>query len=155
MYKTPVSYICSQCDFKLWLPLAPLDVSTLGFYNDRRFPGRCILVLNEHFEEFADVPQTMAQRFTRDMQTAGRAIQQAVEANRINYAILGNTVSHLHCHLIPRRWPDDPLPERTPWETPLRKGELDMEDVNKLSGSIVSALEHIQRSSSRGDKRSS
>jgi len=45
-----VGYECDQCRFDLWLPVASLFVSELGFYDDARFPGRCILAFRDHAE---------------------------------------------------------------------------------------------------------
>ncbi|MGH8886560.1 MAG: HIT family protein [Egibacteraceae bacterium] len=48
------------------------------------------------------------------MRTIARAIQSAFECARMNYAILGNEVAHVHWHLIPR-YTTDPNWGRPPW----------------------------------------
>jgi len=108
---------CPECGFKLWLPIADLEVSSLGLYDDARFPGRCILVFHQHVEHFDELGVEDACAYTEDGRRVGRAIAQVVGASRINYAILGNTQPHLHMHLIPRQL-EEPKPSRTPWEHP-------------------------------------
>lgn len=108
---------CPACGFSLWRPLARLDVSDLGFYDDSRFPGRCLLKLRDHHEGLEDVDVGTARAFMADAQRAGRVIKEAVGAMRLNYAVLGNTIPHVHFHLIPRL-PGDPIPHRPPWEHP-------------------------------------
>lgn len=45
-------------------------------------------------------------------------------STRINYAILGNRVPHIHFHLIPRGSPNDPDFTRSPWDTSVEKTEM-------------------------------
>lgn len=135
-----VSYTCPKCGFDLWLPLVTLDVSTLGFYDDARFPGRCLLVLHDHHEELSDVDRGLLSRFVGDVQRAGRAIKAATEADRMNYAVLGNVVPHVHFHLIPRALTSDPIPRRPPWEHPLPVSPLPAGEVERLSSAIMRLL---------------
>lgn len=136
-------YKCPVCLFELWNPIVPLTVSWLGLYNDARFPGRCILVLNEHAEDFASLNANLAQSFIYDTQLAARAIRSITKAPRINYALLGNQLSHIHFHLIPRGLPGDPIPTRTPWEHPDYKSELSHLDVERMVRQLQSALASV------------
>jgi diadenosine tetraphosphate (Ap4A) HIT family hydrolase len=129
---------CDTCGFDLWKPLARLSVSTLGFYDDARFPGRCILTLNAHFDHLIDVPLEISSAFMADMQSAGRAIDDVVAPERINFAVLGNTVAHVHCHIIPRL-ASDPTPTRPPWEHPDRRTDLPTVVSTQLRADIAEA----------------
>ena len=111
-----VQFVCPVCSFGLWLPLAKLKVSVLGLYDDARFPGRCILALNNHQEDFSVIESRVACDFFSDCQKAARALETALNVARVNIAILGNEVAHVHFHLIPRRPLDEPIPSRPPWE---------------------------------------
>lgn len=117
---------CQACGFDLWLPLAHLRVSALGLYDDNRFPGRSILALSSHAEHLEDLEKDVAEAFLADATDAGAAIRKVVGADRMNYAVLGNAVPHLHWHIIPRVGHSDPLPHKSPWSrldraTPLPK----------------------------------
>lgn len=46
--------------------------------------------------------------FMRNIQRAGRAVQEVTGAVKMNYEIHGNTIPHLHVHLFPR-YPGDPF----------------------------------------------
>jgi diadenosine tetraphosphate (Ap4A) HIT family hydrolase len=131
-----VEYMCPVCDFALWLPLVKLKVSVLGLYDDARFPGRCILALNEHAEDFSRLKSQVARDFFEDCQKAARAIQAAVGVERVNIAILGNEVAHVHFHLIPRRPLDEPIPTRPPWEHPAAKYALPEDQRLEISTRI-------------------
>lgn len=131
------SFRCSECGFDLWTPLIRLSVSTIGFYNDSRFPGRCIVALDDHHERFELLPDHLVAAFTFDGLVAARAIANVTGAVRINYAILGNTVPHVHTHLIPRTLEGDPQTHRTPWESDRPKTKLPKQEIATLCTAII------------------
>jgi diadenosine tetraphosphate (Ap4A) HIT family hydrolase len=133
-------YKCSVCSFTLWIPIIDFQVSSLGLYNDARFPGRCILVLREHQEDFARLSRPVVNSFIADTQRSGRAIQAAVEAERMNYAVLGNVESHIHMHIIPR-WMNGKKRLSTPWEHQDPQSRLPNSEVQKLRMKILSELQ--------------
>ncbi len=100
-----------------------LEVSSLGLYDDARFPGRSLLALKEHHEDFAALAPELAARFIAEVQLVGRAMQRAFSPVRVNYALLGNAEAHVHFHLIPR-YLSDPVPRQAPWKHPEASSEL-------------------------------
>jgi diadenosine tetraphosphate (Ap4A) HIT family hydrolase len=51
-----------------------------------------------------------------DVHTVAQMIEQVFAPCHMNYQLLGNSVPHLHVHLVPR-YIDDPSPGRPlPWE---------------------------------------
>lgn len=133
-------YSCVSCKFSLFTPIAELGVSVLGLYDDARFPGRCLLVLRDHYDDLVDVPESLTSSFMSDAKRAARAIQAAVSADRINYAILGNAVPHVHAHLIPRTWKNDPVPGKSPWNHPEAVTPLEADRKTRV---ILSILERL------------
>lgn len=131
---------CPVCGFTLWLPVASLRVSTLGLYDDARFPGRCLLALDEHVEDILDLDSDIACAFWLDARDAAKAIAQATRPRRMNYAILGNAVAHVHLHLIPRPVGGDPIPHKSPWSHPEPVSPLPSDAVPYLLANIARAL---------------
>lgn len=127
---------CHECGFRLWIPVAESCHSTLGIYNDARFPGRSIIRLKEHFEDLSDVPLETLTGFMRDIQVAQKAIRAAVRAARVNVAILGNRESHVHAHLIPRFPETEDFPDCSPWNDQRKKTPLRPERVHALVDQI-------------------
>ena len=143
-----MSYSCKECGFNLWLPIVDpgggrkgLGISHLGLYNDGRFPGRSLLVLSDHHEELALLSRPLANLFMEDIQIAGKAIQKAVGAVRMNYAILGNAVPHVHCHIIPRFGDKDPGPNTTPWSTNTKVWKMEKKRYEQIIADIRENLE--------------
>jgi diadenosine tetraphosphate (Ap4A) HIT family hydrolase len=137
------SYTCDHCGFSVVTPLARLSASTLGLFPDRRLPGRCVLVLDCHHEHFEELPDALAQRFVADTRRAARAIREVTGSQRLNYAMLGNQVAHLHMHVMPRRGPGDSNPLVSPWELEEPEAPLDDSTRDELSRRILAALERI------------
>ncbi len=50
-----------------------------------------------------------AAAYGREVLAVGRALQDAFAPVKINYNVLGNSVPHLHTHIVPR-YADDPRP---------------------------------------------
>lgn len=117
-------YSCATCGFDLWIPVVSLSVSEVGFYDDGRFPGRCLVVLRDHEEHLTDLPTTLLHGFMSDVQRVGGGVRSVTGSQRVNFAVLGNTEPHLHCHVIPRGAPGDVNITRTPWEHPAPKHSI-------------------------------
>lgn len=128
-----------DCGFELWIPVADLSVSTVGLYDDGRFPGRCIVALREHHTALEDLDDHEAAEFMGDMRAVGRAVRSLTGAPRVNYAVLGNTEPHVHCHVIPRHY-DDPVPTRPPWEHPAKKFKLPGSEITRLAQQLAQLL---------------
>ena len=139
-----VGYICLGCDFALWVPVFAFRTSTLGLYNDARFPGRCILALNKHYDHWEDVPSTELNELVLESQRAMRAITEVSGAARVNLAVLGNTDSHVHFHLIPRFPDTEPNPKKSPWDDPRPRSKMSDTRVQKLTQQLRHALQKQQ-----------
>jgi diadenosine tetraphosphate (Ap4A) HIT family hydrolase len=63
-----------------------------------------------HVVEPTELTAQEAMRFWAEVLHAARAIEAVFEPVKMNYDILGNSVPHLHVHLVPR-YADDPRPE--------------------------------------------
>lgn len=115
---------CSSCDFALWLPIASLGVADLGLYSDGRFPGRSILKLREHWDSLEELPDHVALDFFADLKRSMGAIRRVTGAQRVNFAVLGNAVPHVHGHLIPRFPSEESKPQSSPWDDPRPRAKL-------------------------------
>jgi diadenosine tetraphosphate (Ap4A) HIT family hydrolase len=63
-----------------------------------------------HVVEPTELTAEEAERFWAELLHVGRAIERVFEPVKMNYNILGNSVPHLHVHVIPR-YAIDPKPE--------------------------------------------
>lgn len=94
-------------------------------YGERWFAGECCdaylaradiqrgltiaVFRGRHVVEPTDLTDREAASYGREVLRVGRAIADAFSAVKLNYNVLGNTVPHLHTHVVPR-YADDPRP---------------------------------------------
>ena len=128
---------CDVCGFGLFLPITNLSVSRLGLYDDARFPGRCILTLNQHYDNMLDVPAEIMASFLEDARISIKAIMEATDCSRVNLAILGNRESHVHAHLVPRYPLKEEFPDCSPWNDPREKCGLLEDDIVDIMSKIA------------------
>ena len=131
---------CRECGFNLFIPLMHLEGVSLGLYNDARFPGRCILALDEHFEHLDEVPQALLSEFNRAASQIGSALRRANLGSRVNYAVLGNVHAHVHMHIIPRGAATDPLPGRPIWEATTPATRMSQPEVERCVRRFLAEL---------------
>ena len=62
-----------------------------------------------HVAEPTELSADEAAHYWREVLEAGRRIEQHLEPVKMNYDILGNSLPHLHTHVVPR-YADDPKP---------------------------------------------
>jgi diadenosine tetraphosphate (Ap4A) HIT family hydrolase len=157
MIKTPTRRHYSRDDLRYetdltdaeWALIAPLIFTSLFEYPlvlvlalavEHR--EAVVAALAEHLDE---LPSSVLGAFVNEAAQAGAAIRAATGADRINYAVLGNTEPHVHFHLIPRQVATDPVPTRPPWEHPLPPQALGEERTSELITTIEAALRKVAR----------
>jgi diadenosine tetraphosphate (Ap4A) HIT family hydrolase len=86
----------------LMIEIGQLRVSTLYLFKEQTYAGRCIVALNEHCHEFFHLPQEKQDAYMRDVAQVARAIEQAFTPDKINYGAFGDTMPHLHFHIVPK-----------------------------------------------------
>ncbi len=131
---------CPACGFKLRDRIKSLPVSDLVLYNDSRFRGRCILALREHYDSWEMVPPELLSTFVQDSQKVVRAIKQATHCKRVNIAVLGNKVAHIHMHLIPRFPSEEADPDRAPWRDQRPQVPMTAEMTKQMIAMIEESL---------------
>jgi len=94
--------------------VATLSECQVVLADEQLYRGYCILFLRDHAEHLADLPLERQQRVWDDVARVAAAVQRTVEPVRLNYACLGNLLTHVHWHVIPRH-ADDPEPQHPIW----------------------------------------
>jgi diadenosine tetraphosphate (Ap4A) HIT family hydrolase len=75
-----------------------------------RLPGYCIVVWRlGHVAEPDELEPGQASGYWAEVVAVGRAVRERFGPVKVNYLTLGNTVPHLHTHVVPR-YLDDPAP---------------------------------------------
>ena len=62
-----------------------------------------------HVAEPTQLTEEEAAAYGREVLLVGRAIEAVLQPVKLNYDVLGNSLPHLHTHIVPR-YADDPRP---------------------------------------------
>jgi diadenosine tetraphosphate (Ap4A) HIT family hydrolase len=97
--------------------IAELAESVLYLHTDQFFPGWSVLVLRRHATELYELATDERARVMEEVSAVARALQRAFGARKVNYALFGNVLPHMHWHLIPRLG-SDPAPREPAFAVP-------------------------------------
>ena len=97
--------------------IAELSEGTVYLHANQFFPGWSVLVLRRHATELFELERDERARLIEDVSDVALALKQAFDARKVNYALFGNLVPHIHWHLIPRL-ADDPAPRESVFAVP-------------------------------------
>ncbi len=86
-------------------------------HDDQFFAGWTVLVLNRHVTELYDLDGDERSALMDAVSEVARALAAVYAAVKMNYALLGNQLPHIHWHLIPRT-ATDPNPREPAWTYP-------------------------------------
>lgn len=135
---------CSMCQAPIFTnkglkhprKIAELDVSTAVLNGDWQFySGSTIVVFRDHVTELHHLAPETRHRFMEDACRVADALDKTLGPLKMNHALLGNAVRHLHWHLIPRRQ-SDPFPTHAIWEDEFPKLQLSDEEFLEIGERI-------------------
>jgi diadenosine tetraphosphate (Ap4A) HIT family hydrolase len=89
-------------------------VSTAYLHDDQFFPGWTVLVLNRHATELFELEAAERATLMDEVARVAHALAREFGAVKVNYALLGNQLPHVHWHVIPRA-AHDPAPREAVW----------------------------------------
>ena len=97
-------------DNGLWVSVSAGVVAEVHLGRRSRLPGYCIVVWRHgHVAEPGDLDPLQAGRYRAEVVAAGRAVRARFKPVKLNCMTLGNTVPHVHAHVLPR-YQDDLAP---------------------------------------------
>ncbi len=87
-----------------WAVLGPLQF----------WPGYSLLLCKHPVTELHELESDVRARHLEELSQLALAVYRAVQPHKLNYALLGNAVPHIHWHIYPRR-ADEPQPRLPVW----------------------------------------
>jgi len=122
-----------------------LSVATLYLSREQTYRGACLLIYDtEHAIRIDQLSADEWANFARDIYVAESAMFRALQPDHINVESLGNSIPHLHWHILPRykndgRW-GGPIWLTTREEMP--NARLEESEYLSLAASINSAFDN-------------
>ena len=105
---------CKMCDHQTTIlddPYFIMELETgyvmLGWF--QRFKGYTVFNCKEHGPELHHLEHDFKIKHLEEMTVVAEAICNIFQPDKLNYELLGNSCSHIHWHLYPRRKGDTPM----------------------------------------------
>lgn len=92
-----------------------------------------------HVAEPTELTDTEAAAYGQEVLRIGRAIEAALQPVKLNYNLLGNSVPHLHTHIVPR-YAHDPRPG---WPFPFPEADPPPIPHDRLLADVKSLREQL------------
>ena len=86
----------------LMIEIGKLSVSTVFLFKEQTYKGRCNVVYKDHVKELFQLDEDELNAYMKDVKKVAEAIEKAFQPNKINYGAYGDTLHHLHMHLVPK-----------------------------------------------------
>lgn len=139
---------CFYCEknerlLSLMTPLTKLQWSDIYLFNDQKHKGRCVVALKDHCNEIFELSSEQRNGFFAEVSLVANAIANYTKADKINYAIYGDIVSHFHIHLVPKH--RDGLEWGSPFTDMLPKVKLSAEEFKTVGYGILCELEKLKK----------
>lgn len=87
---------------QLMIEIAQLEVSTVFLFKEQTYKGRCNVVYKDHVKELFHLEEQDLTSFMKDVKKVAEAVDKAFGPNKINYGAYGDTLHHLHMHVVPK-----------------------------------------------------
>ena len=94
--------------------IADLGLTVAYLHDDQFFPGWTVLVLKRHATELYALTPEERSGLIEEVSRSAHALATVYSARKINYALLGNQIPHIHWHVVPRL-AADPAPGEPVW----------------------------------------
>lgn len=107
------NFFCKICE-KVWPPqdqyIGDLGLTRAYLFEDQFFAGWTVLILKNHRTELFQLTSEERRTLMEEVSWVGETLTKIFDVKKINSELLGNQVSHIHWHVIPRLQSDpDPL----------------------------------------------
>lgn len=86
----------------LMIEIDKLNVSTVFLFKEQTYKGRCNVVYKDHVKELFELNGQDLAAFMNDVKKVAAAVDKAFQPNKINYGAYGDTLHHLHMHVVPK-----------------------------------------------------
>ncbi len=88
--------------------VAELPQSVVRLPRNQYMYGWTVVASKRHVSELWELSDQELVAFWQDVTRVAHALDTLFQPAKINYGVFGNLCPHLHCHVLPRSYTDDP-----------------------------------------------
>ncbi|MEW6544787.1 MAG: HIT family protein [Nitrospirota bacterium] len=133
---------CKACAGRWPLPdhrIADCGLTVAYLFEDQFFPGWTVLVLKRHATELFELSREERSQVIEEVSLVAEALASEFRPVKINYGLLGNQLSHIHWHVIPRL-ATDPAPLEAVWSVKHEAKRLGQAELAEMIARIRNRL---------------
>ncbi len=98
---------CFYCEdgqkrHELMYEVCKMDLCTLYVLRNQKHRGRMVLKFDDHVPDISALSEDQNRRFFGELRKVAAALMSLFHPDKINYAIYGDLVPHLHVHIVPK-----------------------------------------------------
>ena len=86
----------------IMIPICNVDGFPLYLFRNQSYRGRTILAYDDHVSKIAYMDEAICARFYLAVRKVCIAIEKAFAPGQTNVGMYADTVTHLHCHIVPK-----------------------------------------------------
>lgn len=121
------------------IPLRELPASNLILFREQSHRGRCIVASKRHVDDISDLSEDDAATFMLDVRHVATAVHEAFSPTKVNFGAYGDTMHHLHVHIVPK-YEDDPFEFGDVFAMNPGRILLDEEGYGKVADELLARL---------------
>ena len=84
------------------IKICELTESKVYLFKEQSHKGRVIVAHKRHVDEITDLTESERSAYIEDINKVALALHKAFSPVKVNYGAYGDTVHHLHFHLVPK-----------------------------------------------------
>ncbi len=89
------------------IKICELPMSKIILFKEQSHRGRLIVACKKHVDDITDLSKEDRIQFMEDVNRAAECIHKVFHPDKINFGAYGDTMHHLHFHLVPKYKDDE------------------------------------------------
>lgn len=85
-----------------------LEHSYVRFPKNQHYRGWVVVFLKRHVNELYELSDEEIAGYTKEVARVAKAVNKVYQPVKINYCVFGSLCPHVHYHIVPRYYEDDP-----------------------------------------------
>ena len=84
------------------IKICELPMSKLILFKEQSHRGRVIVACKKHVDDITDLSEEERRLYMEDVNHVAECLHRAFHPDKINFGAYGDTMHHLHFHLVPK-----------------------------------------------------
>jgi len=124
------------------IKICDMKMSKLILFKEQSHPGRVIVACKKHVDDITDLSKEEREAYLEDVNTAAKVLHNVFHPDKINFGAYGDTMHHLHFHLVPK-YKEDSFEWGDVFAMNPHRKELTQQEYEEMISRIKEGLESL------------